>query len=191
MKTPTVLTRIIPTLSAVKDSRVFNVVIAGAAAPMAEDLRTAANDDLIDAASLVGALQRLAVADGIDGQQAAMAEALLLADMLLGSIAEGRAVRIERVAHTAADLVRRITTDVSGIIDVFQPMRSVFVRIRRDASELAVLIDAEIRDGLRPPEHALVAERVFDAADRLLEASYGDRDAASRSLAAEIEVLAA
>lgn len=191
MKTTTILTRIIPTLSGVKESKTFNAVIAGRAAPLAEELRQAANDDLIDAETLIGALQRLASAAETASQQTAMAEAYLLADMLLGAISEGRAVRIDRVRNTSGDLVRRITRDVASIVDVYQPSRQVLARIRQDAAELTTLVDADIREGVRPAEHAIVAEKIFDAADRLAGASYGDRDAATRSIADDIMSLAA
>lgn len=191
MKTTTILTHIIPTLSAVKESKTFNVVIAGRAAPLAEELRIAANDDLIDATTLIGALQRLSAAAETAAQQTAMAEAHMLADMLLGAIVEGRAARLDRARNTADDLVRRITRDVASIIDVYQPSRQVLSRIRQDAAELTTLVDADIREGARPDEHAVIAEKIFDAADRLVEASYGERDAASRSIASDIASLAA
>jgi len=191
MKTTSVLTRIIPTLDAVRGSSAFNVVIAGAATPMAEDLRTAANDDRIAAGALVDAMKSVAVAKTVADQQAAMAAALVLSNALLVSIADGTAPRLDSVTYEARDLLKRIATDIASMRDVFTPDAAVMDRIRKDASELTTLIDAEIMEGMRPGDHAMIAAKVFDNADRLATSRYGDREAASLIIARDVELLAA
>lgn len=191
MKTTAVLTRIIPTLHAVRGSGAYNVVIAGQAAPLAEELRVAANDDRLAVGALLFALGKLGEATEFEPQQQAMAEVLLYADTLLGEISTGTAKRVDRVALTAADLVKRITADVNSIRDVFSPNRETLRRIRSDASEMASLIDAEIIEGKRPAEHANYAAVVFDQADRLEESDHDGREIAGGAISRNIGLLAA
>lgn len=191
MKTTAVLTRIIPTLNAVRGSGAFNVVIAGLAAPITEELRVAANDDLLSATALLGALAKLAAAKEFETQQAAMAEVILFADRLLGEIVAGTAPRADRISLTARDLVKRIAADVDSIRDVYAPSAEVLSRIRRDASEMASLIDAEIIERARPEDHATYAAIVFDQADRLFDSGHSGREKAGEVITKNIQLLAA
>lgn len=191
MKTTAILTRIIPTISGVRDGGAFNIVIAGLAAPLAEDLRQAANDDRIDVAELLDAIQDLGKATEFEGQQQAMNDIISAADTLLGHIAAGVAPRAESIAYTVGDLIKRIETDVLSIRDVFKPGKDVLRRIRADASELSSLIDAEIISKARPSDHAGHAAMIFDNADRLEEVDHGGREQAGDAIIRKIALLAA
>lgn len=191
MKTIAILTRIIPTLNAVRGGGAFNVVIAGQAAPIAEELRVAANDDRLGVGAILAALANLGKAQAFEDQQAAMAEVLFFADNLLGEIAAGTAQRVDRVALTSSDLIKRIAADVAAIRDVFAPSPDVLRRLRADASEMASLVDAEIIEGIRPGEHANYAAIVFDQADRLVEENHDGRERAGAAIAKNVRLLAA
>ena len=191
MKTTTVLTQIIPTLNAVRGSGAYNVVIAGRAGPLAEDLRKAANDDRLNVNALLLALEGLAQAAEFEAQQQAMEQVLHFADTLLGEIANGTAPQADRISHEPRDLIQRINEDVASIRDVFSPKAEVMNRIRANASELASLVDAEVFEGRRPGEHATYAAIVFDHADRLAEEGHRGREAAGTAIIKNIQLLAA
>lgn len=179
MKTSTVLTRLIPTIAAVRGSGAFNVVIANQAPSIAEDLRKAANDDRIVVDPLLTVLGRLASAGEFEPQQQAMAEVARLADSLLGDIAGGTVVHAAVVHSNIRDLLKRIRTNATSLIDVFRANPATLAAIRADAAEATSLVDAEIREGLRDEEHALIAARLYDAAERVAD---GPHDARQRDL---------
>lgn len=191
MNTTALLTSIIPTINAVRGGGAFNVVIARQASGLAERVRLAANDDRIVVSPLLDALAQLDAATAFETQQAAMNAVVTEADALLGQIMGGNAVVADRIAPAARDLVARITTDVASLQDVFRPDPSILRRMRTDASELSVLVDAEIREGLRPGEHAYLAAQVFDQADRLEEATYAQLETAAAEIARHVRALAA
>lgn len=191
MKTTELLTTMIPTLNAVRGAGAFNVVVARLTGDLVERIRVAANDDRIVAADLLQALDGLDKAKTFEEQQSAMATAVTVADALLGAIASGTVQVADRVAPAARDLIARIAVDVAGLEDVFRPDPVVLHRIRTDASELSVLVDAEIREGLRPADHAYNAAQLFDNADRLTGASYAELERAGAAIVMNVRALAA
>lgn len=191
MKTTAILTSLIPTLNAVRGGGAFNVVISRQAAEMAERVRVAANDDRIVAEGLLAALKVLDGAGDFETQQAAMTGVVEKADALLGAIHHGNVEKADRVIPAARDLISRIAADVASIQDVFRPDPAVLRRLRADASELTVLVDAEIREGVRPGDHATIAAKIFDDADRLSGCGYAEQERAGTAIASAVVLLAA
>lgn len=175
MKTVAVLTRLLPTINAVRGSGAFNVVIATQAPKVAEDLRKAANDDRIVVTPLLGALDSLANAKMFEDQQTSMQLVGHLADQLLGDIAAGNVEHAQVVASSVDDITQRISTAVAAMRDVFQPDHQELRKIRADASELSALVDAEVGEGTRDAAQAVLAAQIYDAADRLVDDSYAER----------------
>lgn len=191
MKTTAVLARLLPTINAVRGSGAYNVVIASQAPIVAEDLRRAANDDRIVATPLLDALADLAAARQFEPQQAAMQRISHLADDLLGAIAAGRAATADVVHSNVEDITSRIAATTASLRDVFQPDAQRLKSIRADASELSAIIDAEVLEGTRDPEHAVVAARIYDVADRITDGGYDTRQRGLADLAAYVKRLAA
>lgn len=191
MKTTSVLARLIPSVAAVRGSGAFNVVIASQAPRYAEELRVAANDDLIAVDGVRVALAALAAATEFEPQQQAMADVVDQADTLLGAIVKGDAPKIDRAKPTVLDLARRIDRDVLSVQDVYRPDQAVLRRIRADAAEMSALVDAEIGEGTRDEAHGQIAAFVYDAADRMQELDHATRDEAGTVIARRIGALAA
>lgn len=191
MKTIPVLTHLIPMLNAVKRSSVYNAVVADQAPVLARKLQEAANDDLFIVTPLLGALQRLAEAADFEPQQVAMAETLHLADGLLGSISDGSVARADRKLRTSAELVESLTRDAAAIVDVYSPHAGVLRRMRSDAAELGVLVDAEIREGTRPSSHAELATLILDGTDRLRSGDFAVREQQTTAINRYVREIAA
>lgn len=191
MKIVSILTRIIPTLNAVKGAKVFNVVISTRAPAFAEELRVAANKDGIAVSALLGAMKTLSEATGVEDQQVALADAIMLSDTLLGQIAAGEPPHADRIPLTTSDLIKEIANDIDSIRDVFAPKAETLRRIRMNASEVASLVTAEVIEKERPDSHASYAAIIFDQADRLEEESHAGREHASTLIAKNIKLLAA
>lgn len=191
MKTIAVLTRLLPTINNVRGSGAFNVVIASAAATIAEDLRKATNADRIVATPLLGALDGLAKAREFEAQQSSMALVAELADKMLGDIASGDVERAAVVPLNVVDITQRIGRAARSLQDVFKVEASALREIRADASELTSLVDAEIREGARDPEHAVIAAQIYDIADRIPDEGYADRQRGLAAIAGYTDRLAA
>lgn len=191
MKTIAVLTRMLPTINAVRGSGAFNVVIASNAPKMAEDLRKAANDDRIVAAPLLGALQGLASAADFETQQASMQLVGMLADQMLGDISSGNIEQAHVIPSNINDIVQRIKEHASSMRDVFRPDAAKLRQIRIDASELSALVDAEVREGLRDEGHSILAAQIYDMAERMVDNGYDARQRALQNLAGYAERIAA
>lgn len=191
MKINAVLTRILPTLNAVRGSGVFNVAIGRQAPITAEQLRVAANDDRIVVEDLLASLGRLQAAPAFELQQQAIIEITDRCQALLAEIAAGTAPRAQRVRLTARDLVLRISRAATAIQDVFRPDPAVLRGLRTDAAELNALVDAEIAEGARNEKHAQHAARLYDAADALESDDYAERDAAVVEVAKQAKLLVA
>ena len=167
MKTIAILTRIIPTLSGVCGSGIFNVVVGNEAVRVREEIRKAANDDLISADLLLASLAALGSARRFEEQQKAVHDTVDAADALLGAIRDGSVMTIDRVPNTVGDLLTRLRADVASIQDVFRPSQTIIGRIRRDAAELSMLVDAGVHEGVRDADQAAAAATIYDHADRL------------------------
>lgn len=191
MKTNAVLTRLIPAISAISGASVFNVVMASRATTFKEDLRRAANEDRYDAASLIGALGDLECANERDIQQSAVHKVLELAESLLEQIAGGNPPHADHVPLKVEDLLSNITNDILSIQDVFNPKVSVLRRIRMNSSEVAMLVAAEAQQNIRPAEHVNYANIIFEAADRLEDGGYRDRERSEQIITHNIKLLAA
>ncbi len=191
MKTIGILKNMIPSLSAVRGAGNFNPVIGGFVGDLTEQVRKAANDDLIVVAPLIDALNDLESAQEFEEQQTALVLSVVLADMLLSQIADGSIPRLDRPISTVADLIEAVRKDVASIQDVFRPAPAVLDRIRTNAAELCTVIDAEVLAGERSEEHAMLSARIFDAADRMLEADYATRERDGIAITREINQIAA
>lgn len=191
MKTIGILKNMIPTLSAVRGSGHFNPVIGDCAGDLAEQVRKAANDDLIAVAPLFDALSDLKSAQQFEEQQAALVLSIEIADLILGQIADGSVMRLNRPIRTVADLIEAIRKDVASIQDVFRPARATLERIRDNAAELCTIVDAEVLAGSRGEEHAMLSARIFDAADRMLDADHATRERDGIVITHEIARIAA
>ena len=191
MKTIAILTRLIPTLGGVCGSGVYNVVVGAEAARVHEDVRKAANDDLISASDLLDALSALNAARDFEAQQKAVHQTVDAADALLGAIRDGSVMTVDRVPNTIGDLVARLRIDVASIQDVFRPAATVVDRIRRDAAELSILVEAEVLDGTRHAHEASIAASVYDHADRLRDGGPAERDRREEAIRRGLDRIAA
>lgn len=191
MKTIGILKNMIPTLSAVRGSGHFNPIIGDCAGDLAEQVRKAANDDLLAVSPLLDALNDLKIAQEFEEQQTALVLSVVLADMILGQIADGSVPRLDRPISTVFDLVEAIRKDVASIQDVFRPAPAILGRIRTNAAELCTIIDAEVLAGERNEEHAMLSARIFDAADRMVDADHATREHDGVTITREITQIAA
>lgn len=191
MKTTAVLTRLLPTINAVRGSGAYNVVIASQAPIIAEDLRKAANDDRIVASDILAALSELASAGQFEQQQAAMQRISHLADKLLGDIAAGSAKTADVVPSTVGDIVARIAATATSLLDVFAPDAEAMRSLRADASELSAIVDAEVLERSRDDDDAVTAARIYDIADRIADGGYDARQRALADIVAHAKRIAA
>jgi len=191
MKTIAVLTRLLPTINAVRGSGAFNVVIASHAPALAEDLRRAANEDHLVVTPLLGALEDLGRAKEFEPQQTSMALVAQLADALLGDIAAGTAERASVIASNVEDITRRITRTAESMRDIFKADPAALRDIRADAAELSSLVDAEVREGTRDADHAVLAAQIYDVADRMPDEAYAARQRGLQTIAGYAKRIAA
>lgn len=191
MKTIGILKSMIPSLNAVRGAGNFNPVIGGFVGDLTEQVRKAANDDLIVVAPLIGALKDLESAKEFEEQQKALVLSVEFADTLLSQIADGSIPRLDRPISTVADLVEAIRKDVTSIQDVFRPASATLDRIRTNAAELCTIVDAEVAAGERDEEHAMLSARIFDAADRMPDADHATRERDGSTITREITKIAA
>jgi hypothetical protein len=191
MKTNAVLTRLIPAISAISGASVFNVVMASRATTFKEDLRRAANEDRYDVTGLIGALGNLESANERDMQQSAVHNVLELAEALLEQIAAGNPPHADHIPLKVEDLLGNIANDILSIQDVFNPKVSVLRRIRMNSSEVAMLVAAEAQQNIRPADHVNYANMIFEAADRLEDGGYRDRERSEQIITHNIKLLAA